>query len=376
MGEPMFQPFLKTDVRITDKEQGLSVLRKFGACASETVVIASTGTIRRFQLKEAFSEQVRFLSDFSPNPTVEDLRNCLVHLEENPAKYFICIGGGSAIDMGKAVCAVLDMGTCVHGNYEELCSVISEKKYLGFERRTRIAAVPTTAGTGADVTQWATVWDMQNHKKLSVDKPGLAPELSVIIPEFTSDLPVRLTLSTGLDALAQAMESFWSRARNPLSQAISLEAVRYIREYLPLVLKEPENAAWREGMCVGALLSGIAFSKTRTTACHSISYPITMEFGVEHGFAAALTLAAVAKRNLSGVPEISKLYEVFGGELAFCRWLDEVSNPIQPLRLSAFGIEKSDISGLAAGTFTQGRMDNNPVLFTQKEVEDILLEIL
>lgn len=372
----MIQPFLKTDVRIVSGEQGLSFLRDFGEPVSESVVIASTGMIKRLNLCGTLPSNTRFLSAFSPNPTVDDLLTCLKELKRIPVKRFICIGGGSAIDIGKAISAILDMGEDAPQSYEDLCKVISEKQYLSYPRSTQLLAVPTTAGTGADVTQWATVWDMRSSKKLSVDKNGLAPDLSLIIPEFTAAMSPALTLSTGLDALAQAMESFWSRARTPLSQVMALDAVRHIRRYLPLALKEPDNIAYREGMCMGALLSGIAFSKTRTTACHSISYPITMEYGTAHGFAVAVTLEAVAEINYGAVPEISKIYEIFGGKELFRQWLKEVSEPIQPLCLSAFGVVEENIPQIAAGTFTQGRMDNNPVLLTKSEVEELLRKVL
>lgn len=372
----MFQSFVKTEIRVLSKEEGLRCLRELAAYEAGAAVVASPGAIRRLDLKNILPHECRYITSFSSNPTVDELMECLAALDRVPVRRLICIGGGSAIDMGKALRAVSGMADGGPRDYEGLCRIIEKKEYAGAEKSMDLIAVPTTAGTGADVTQWATLWDMRGKRKLSVDRPGLAPDLSLIIPAFTVDMPPDLTLSTGLDALAQAMEAFWARARNPLSQALALEAVEYIREYLPLALKEPRNVERRGGMCMGALLSALAFSKTRTTACHSISYPLTMRYGIPHGFAVAVTLEQVAERNRQAVPEIETLFGLFGGREKFHRWLAEVSKDIQPLRLSAMGIEKRDLPGLAGEAFTQGRMDNNPVLFQLEDVMSILTKAL
>lgn len=372
----MFQGFSKTEIRVLSKADGVRCLRELSADEMGTAVVASPGAVRRLRLKDILPPGCWYITSFSSNPTVDELLECLAALGQGPVKRLICVGGGSAIDMGKALCALSGIRGDIPRDYERLCRMIAEREYAGAEKNMDLIAVPTTAGTGADVTQWATVWDMRGMRKLSVDRPDLAPDLSLIIPAFTVDMPPGLTLSTGLDALTQAMESFWAKARNPLSQALALEAVGYIREYLPLALKEPQNVAYRGGMCVGALLSALAFSKTRTTACHSISYPLTMYHGVPHGFAVAVTLEQVAERNRHAVPEIEALFRLFGGRENLHQWLSEVSRDIQPLRLSAMGIEERDLPKLAEEAFTQGRMDNNPVSLQAEDVLSILTEAL
>ncbi len=368
----MYRAFCKTEIQILGREKGIEKLAELAGDPQGTVVVASVGTVQRLGLKDTISEKTRYVSCFSANPTVEDLHKCLTELDGYPVTRMICVGGGSAMDMGKALCAMLGMEGGVPKSYDALCGAIEKKEYQAESRAVELIAVPTTAGTGSEVTQWATVWDKRNGRKLSVDMPALAPDLAVIVPQFTVDLPARLTLSTGLDAMAQAMESFWAKARSPLSQALALDGIRYIYRCLPLVLSEPKNVQYREGMCMGALLSGLAFSKTRTTACHSISYPITMRHGIEHGFAVAVTLEEMARINQSAVPEIESIYEIFGGLNAFQRWMATVIQQIQPLRLSAMGIREVDLAVLAENAFTQGRMDNNPVTLSQMDVEEIL----
>lgn len=126
----------------------------------------------------------------------------------------------------------------------------------------------------------------------------------------------------------------------------------------------------------GGVVVWSGFSKTRTTACHSISYPLTMQYGIPHGFAVAVTLEQIAKRNKQAVPEIETLLGRFGGREKFHHWLVGVSEDIQPLRLSAMGVGEHDLPELAEGAFTQGRMDNNPVPLQLKDVMSILSEIL
>ena len=370
----MFQSFARTEIQVLSKAEGVQRLRELAV--NDTAVVASRGTVERLELKKILPAERQYITEFSANPTVEDLQKCLTVLDRTAAKRLICVGGGSAIDMGKALRAVSGMENGGPREYEKLCGVIAKKEYAGAEKGMELIAVPTTAGTGADVTQWATIWDMRGGRKLSVERPDLAPDLSLIIPAFTTDMPPALTLSTGLDALTQAMEAFWARARNPLSQALALEAVEYIRKYLPLTLKEPGNVKRRGGMCMGALLSALAFSKTRTTACHSMSYPLTMYHGVPHGFAVAVTLEQVAERNRRIVPEIEALFAQFGGQEKFHQWMKEVSEGIQTLRLSAMGIGEHDLPKIAKGAFTQGRMDNNPVPLKIEDVMSILTEVL
>ena len=118
-----------------------------------------------------------------------------------------------------------------------------------------------------------------------------------MVPELTNSMNERLTLATGLDALSHAMEGYWAKGRNLLSQALALDSIQRIKDALPAAISDPGDSGAREQMCLGSLLAGLSFSMTKTTACHSMSYPLTMNYGVEHGFTAALTLAQMMKIN-------------------------------------------------------------------------------
>ena len=191
-------------------------------------------------------------------------------------------------------------------------------------------------------------------------------------------MPKRLTLSTGLDALCQATEAYWAKTSNPMVKELSKVAIRLLVEYLPKVLSDGDNLYYRKKVCLGSLFSGLAFSNTRTTACHSISYPLTMCFGVEHGLACALSLAKVMQINLPLIEEAGELMDALGvtspEELQL--WLDNLTGDIVKLRLSTFGIQEKDIAELVKLSFTQGRMDNNPVVITPDDVSEILHSLL
>ncbi|MGE5633326.1 MAG: phosphonoacetaldehyde reductase [Caulobacteraceae bacterium] len=376
-----YQPFSPVEISIVTRGEAIEYLGRLISYGGKTLILASNGRIAGLGLDQWLSN-VKKAGDIvhhgrvPVNPTISDVYESLFLLREIRADRIIAIGGGSCIDLAKAISALHSLIPVGSLSKESVRDAIKKKEYLNEHRFIDVIAVPTTSGTGSEVTKWATIWDMDNVEKLSIDCMGLFPKAAVLVPEFTASMNGRLTLSTGLDALSHAMEAFWSKSRTPLAQALAITAINYIKEYLPLVLKNRNDIDMRRMMCVAALIAGLSFSITRTTACHSISYPLTMCFGMEHGFAAAMTLAQVAERNEAAVPEISQIYSVFGGKDGFSRWLKDVTQPVQELRLSAFSISGSDLDFIVEKTFTQGRMDNNPIIFSPEEVKEILRQVL
>jgi alcohol dehydrogenase class IV len=334
---------------------------------NDTLAVISRGAARRYGFSE-FLVDKPWIWDIPSNPTTQSIARNLVKLTV-PFSKIVAVGGGSTIDTAKAIIALNGLPD----HRESIVKIIENKSYsINASRITNFIAVPTTAGTGSEVTRWATIWDTEQKNKLSIEADWLNPSEVWLVPELTVSLSPRQTLSTGLDALCQACEAFWAKKSDSLSKALAVQAATIIGEYLPYVLKNGLGTTEREEMLTGSLISGMAFSRTGTTACHSISYPLTALYGVEHGFAVALTLAQVAKRNAVTV-DCGKLFEVIGAPKDLRNWLDSICADIQPLRLSAFGI--SDISPIVNKAFTAGRMDNNPVNFSEEDVEKILAEV-
>jgi alcohol dehydrogenase class IV len=300
--------------------------------------------------------------------------NALLLIDKKPVDLILAIGGGSAIDLAKGISAFHNLTDKLPA-FEELSNEIQQKAYLQQKNFIDILAIPTTDGTGSELTSWATIWDMDAKIKYSIDCGSLTPRKAFLIPALTLTLSKELTLSTGLDALCHAIEAYWSKHTGPLVQELAYRAVQIILEYLPNVIHHPDNLAYRSAMCRASVLAGMAFSKTRTTACHSISYPLTMFFGIPHGLAAAMTLGEISKANRGSFPNDAALYALFDEQGGIQSWLDQISEGIIPLKLSAFHIPESAIDLLVSKAFTGGRMDNNPAEITKDDVRRILANI-
>ena len=158
-------------------------------------------------------------------------------------------------------------------------------------------AVPTTSGTGSEVTPFATVWDSDEKKKYSLTHPGMFANLALLDPQFTFDLPWDVTVSTGLDAFCQGLESIWNRNSNPVSSVFALRAVKMAWDVLRQGKAICNNHELRAQLMQSSLFAGIAISQTRTALCHSMSYPITLHFRVPHGLACGFSIPAVLRFN-------------------------------------------------------------------------------
>ncbi|MDF2842122.1 MAG: hypothetical protein K0R00_548 [Herbinix sp.] len=375
-----FNFLIKTKVNAGALEDLKNYIRKTRK-NKQLLLVLSSSMEERFQLSEFIKELqdknvVNRIKSVPSNPTEIDIKESLEHLEED-FNYVIAFGGGSAIDLAKAVMALQYLrAQKLEG--DTILKAIETKDYMEKERVCDFLAIPTTAGTGSEVTSWATVWKSDRLGKLSVDAPWLAPTCAFVVPELTVPMNNRLTIATGLDALSHATESYWSKKSNPIVRELSKTAIKTIVKYLPKVIDDKDNLYYREKMCIGSVFAGLAFANTRTTACHSISYPLTMKYGIEHGFAVAITLVEVMKYNQSRIVEFNELLEAFGAVTPedIKEWMDIVSNEIQPLTLSSFNIRREGLEAIACQSFTAGRMDNNPVKMKMDDVMRILEKCL
>lgn len=374
-----YTPFCSVEIEFSNME-GLHSLIHSSGHDKKTLVICDSFTTDIWGITEDIEAGVKeghlaWISKCPGNPTQQDVLNALNAVGDLRPAQILAIGGGSTIDIAKAVSAFYYMFLGKNIGIPDITKALKEKTYLDPHTFIDIIAVPSAAGTGSEVTRFATIWDVDKESKFSIDCQENYAKKAVIIPELTLSLPNRLTLSTGLDALSHATEAFWAKPTNYLIKDIALRAIDLIMTNLPKVLREPKNLELRTAMCRGALLAGLAFAKTRTTACHSIGYPITMQYGLEHGFACALTLDAVSKINREKTVLADMLFEVFEKHGGLREWLDKTCEGIVTLRLSAFGIPEEGIDSIVKGTFTKGRMDNNPVDISPEQVKEILLSI-
>ena len=230
-----------------------------------------------------------------PNPDVAELRSLYEAFwrQADGVEVLVAVGGGSAIDTAKA----LMVGTA-SGRFDDLLAALATGQPFTPAQVKTLIAVPTTAGTGSEVTPWATIWDRERQLKHSLHLKETWPSVALIDPELMLTLPDAVTLQSGLDALSHALESIWNVYANPLSDVFAVAAAREILATLPRLMAQPADLALRGRMALAALKAGMAFSNTRTALAHSISYEMTLRYGLPHGIACSFPLPMVLERAL------------------------------------------------------------------------------
>lgn len=230
-----------------------------------------------------------------PNPDVSVLAPMYERFwRDHPnCEAIVAVGGGSTIDTAKA----LMVGTA-SGRFDEVLAFLAHGTPFNPQRTKALIAVPTTAGTGSEVTPWATVWEQRTNKKHSLHLPETWPEHAVIDPALMLTLPAAVTLHSGLDALSHALEAIWNQNANPISDNYAVVAARAVLSTLPALMQSLDDRSLRRTMALAALNAGLAFSNTKTALSHSISYEMTLRFGLPHGIACSFTLPMVLKRAI------------------------------------------------------------------------------
>jgi phosphonate metabolism-associated iron-containing alcohol dehydrogenase len=252
------------------------------------------------------------IDDVAPNPDCALLADQTTRFRKlaSPPEVIVAIGGGSVIDSAKVFAAA-------GGNFARVQRFLQTNQDSEHLTRIPIIAVPTTAGTGSEVTCWATVWDARAGQKYSLSRRSLFPEHALVDPSLMLGKPRQLTISTGLDALSHALESLWNVNANPISAHHAVLAAREILAVLPRLANDLADLGLRSRMASAALSAGLAFSNTRTAIAHSISYPVTLHRNVAHGVACSFTLPFVL-RSVSEIGGLARdaLAQIFGADLS------------------------------------------------------------
>ncbi len=250
------------------------------------------------------------LDRIEPNPDVSYLAPMYQRFwrEHRDCEALVAVGGGSAIDTAKA----LMVGTPA-GTFDELLDFLAKGTAFTPHRTKTLIAVPTTAGTGSEVTPWATIWEKATGRKHSLHLRQTWPEAAIVDPELMLTLPRAVTLQSGLDALSHALESIWNVNSNPISDTFAVSAARDVMATLPALMRAPADLGLRQAMALAALKAGLAFSNTKTALAHSISYEMTLRFGLPHGIACSFTLPMVLGRAIGAdAGRDAVLREIFG----------------------------------------------------------------
>ncbi len=256
--------------------------------------MVSRGTVE--SVKRAFErDDIDVFSGVQPNPTIASITEAATAVLDSSPDVLIAVGGGSTIDTAKGVAAIASPGCSGPG---WLAGHLRDKTPFPDEFfPLPIVAIPTTAGTGSEVTMWGTVWDEIDGAKYSVSHPMLFPKAALLVPEFTLTTPSELTLFSALDAMSHCMESIWNRGATPVSDAFAIAGLAKMLSAIDRVLENPDDLAGRRTLQEAALFGGLAISSSATALAHSMSYPLTARFGMPHGLACSFTLPELIRFN-------------------------------------------------------------------------------
>lgn len=232
---------------------------------------------------------ISIFSEVSPNPDVTEVDSCAEVIRRENIGFVVALGGGSAMDLAKAAASVCKINESIRAYHGTGVAMPSEHLPL--------IAVPTTAGTGSEVTCVSVLTDHANGKKSPIVSDNFFPTFAIIDPELTYSMPPKVTAGTGIDVLAHALEGFWSKGHQPVCDACALHAASLVFKYLYRAYENPEDKEARAKMCEASVVAGLAFTLPKTTASHACSFPLTNIHHIPHGEACGLTLDYFARIN-------------------------------------------------------------------------------
>lgn len=296
------------------------------------------------------------------------------------------IGGGSAIDAAKAI-AVL---TTNSGEVLDYLEVIGKGRPLSVSGLPCIA-VPTTAGTGSEVTRNAVVASPQHRVKVSLRSPVMFPRIALVDPELTLNLPTSITATTGLDALTQLIEAYVSSRANPMTDALCREGIRRAAGGIRRAWADGHDAAAREDMALAALWSGIALTNAGLGAVHGFAGPIGGMFDAPHGAICAALLPHVMAANLRALQsrapahpaiarfeQVARLFTLDESATAESSvvWVERLVHDLRISSLRQYGVQPSDIPAVVARAEQASSMKANPVQLTTVELSAVLQQAI
>lgn len=314
-------------------------------------------------------------------PTVDLVREGVARAREAQCDMVIAVGGGSVIDAGKAVAALLGNP----GDPLDYLEVIGKGQPL-LHPSAPFVAIPTTAGTGSEATRNAVLASPAQRVKASLRAAGMLPRLAVVDPELTYDLPPAITASTGLDALTQLLEPFTSARANAFTDMICVEGMRRAAGALPRVYANPNDREARADMSFASLLGGMALANAGLGAVHGFAAPIGGMFPAPHGAVCAALLPYATEVNIRALraraPESEALRRYEEAALLF----DGSRDPVPFLRalvrdlgippLAAYGLTAADVPALVEKASQASSMKGNPIRLTEEELREIAVRAL
>ncbi len=307
--------------------------------------------------------RVAVYEDVPPEPTLAAVDTGREVCRRDRAEVVVGIGGGSVLDVAKAI------GGLARSERETAAFFAGEPVP---ERGVPVIAVPTTAGTGAEVTRNSVLSDPSGPAKQSIRGDALMPAVAIVDPELTVSMPQGVTARSGMDALTQAIESYWSIHATPITESLAIRAIELINRHLPAAYDRGDDLDAREGMAYGSLIAGMAFANSRLGAVHGLAHPLGIRYHIAHGEVCAILLPHVMRLNhQAALGKYDRIGEIVGGDAA-----DVAASVLTrlglPTSLEHTGLCEDDFPTIVAESMPSGSLKANP----KKVTEDDLLEIL
>ena len=317
--------------------------------------------------------QVELLPIVGPDPSITSVQEVTDEVMGMAPDWIIAIGGGSVLDTAKAAAVVATNGGDVEGHLRGVLKI----EHPGIP----LIAIPTTSGSGSEVTPYASITDTQEDRKISLSHDFLFPRVALLDPSLTLSLPPRQSAISGMDALSHAIEGYWSNRATPVTDALALGAARLLLNQLPRVQSTPQDLTARQLTMEGSMLAGLTISNARTTAVHAVSYPMTVFYGVPHGLACSLLLPSMIRFN-SGAMNSEKegrLLENLGANSMdhMAKSVEYLQSQLElPGRLADVGIGTGEISKIVENGYRPDRMANNPKIISAAQLTEMLKGII
>ena len=306
-----------------------------------------------------------------PNPRHTTVHRAAEVFNEEGANLLIAVGGGSVMDSAKAIGVVAKYGGQV-ADYDGKDMVPGPIPPL--------IAIPTTSGTGSEVTIWAVITDVEAHYKMSIGDHKIYPAVALVDPEMTYTLPRGLTIGTALDALTHAIEAYTCKIPNPLSDALALQAIKLIAKHLPPAAEDGHDKKARSGLALGSMLGGMAFSNARVAAVHTLAETMGGYYDGPHGMLCGLLLPyATAFNTNEGPARHAEIAQAMGTEARpelAARVIYDLADSLGVPNISEYGLSTENISQLAEVCFNNSSTSGNKRAIGKDDYSAILKQTL
>ena len=320
-------------------------------------------------------------SEIKPNPTVSNVKAGVEAFAQSGADFIIAIGGGSSMDTAKAVGIIT--------NNPDFADVVSLEGVADTKKKSvPIIALPTTAGTAAEVTINYVITDEENQKKMVCVDPNDIPIMAIVDAELMYTLPRSLTAATGMDALTHAIEGLITKGAWEMSDMFELKAIEMIARYLETAVNEPQNAEARNGMAVAQYIAGMAFSNVGLGVVHGMAHPMGAIFDIPHGVANALLLPTVMEFNMPAAidkyVQIAKAMNVYSVGMSNEEAAEAAVEAVRqlairvgiPQHLSDLGIKPEDLDKLATAAAADVCTPGNPRFVNKDIIQELYEKVL